>query len=291
MSSDNKTIGSIRDDGVHIDCYGMTDIGQKRDVNQDQFIIGDLHKHISVEQSSVSLGITHSYGNVMGKLMLVADGIGGASAGEVASELAIKSTVEYLLSSMHWLALPTEADVERFVDDLKEAACFSHFVVRNDAENDPKHRGMGSTLTVAYVDWPMMYVLHIGDSRCYLQRQGELRLLTKDQTFAQQLYDEGMIDKEQFENSNYHNVLVSAIGAQGEPNALVYQQKLEFGDRVLLCSDGVNLHLNVEQIGNVLSKDIPSDQICKELVHHSNDAGGRDNITAVVAKFERSSTW
>ena len=281
-------MGFIRDDGVKIDCYGATDIGQERKVNQDQFIIGDLHKHISVDQSSVSLGITHSYGNVMGKLMLVADGIGGASAGEVASELAIKSTIEYLLSSMHWLAYPTEADVERFVEDLKEAACFSHFVVRNDADNDPKHRGMGSTLTVAYVDWPMMYVLHIGDSRCYLQRESELRLLTKDQTFAQQLYDEGVIDEEQFENSNFHNVLVSAIGAQGQPDALVYQQKLDFGDKVLLCSDGVNVHLDDQQIADVLSQDVSANQICKQLIQQANSAGGRDNITAVVAKFEQA---
>ena len=287
MRNIGKATGILRDGYVDIECFGVTDVGRKRHVNQDQFIIGDLHKHLATDQSSVDMGVTCSYGNVMGKILLVADGIGGATAGEVASELAIKSVVEYLLSSMHWLSYPSEQEIERFIEDLKEAACFSHFMVRSDAQKQPARRGMGSTLTVAYINWPMMYVLHIGDSRCYLLRDSDLRLLTKDQTFAQQLYDEGILSQEQFEQSSYHNVLVSAIGAQGEPDALVYQQKLQYGDRVLLCSDGVNVHLDDQKIGIRLSASDSSQAICRQLVADANDAGGQDNITAVVAKFRR----
>ncbi len=89
--------------------------------------------------------------------------------------------------------------------------------VRDDADHDPAHRGMGSTLTVAYVIWPMVYVLHIGDSRCYLMRDGKLRLLTKDQTFAQHLYDTGHLNDEEFATSGYHYMLLSAIGCDGLP--------------------------------------------------------------------------
>lgn len=279
----------LTNEAVDIECFGMTDVGQCREVNQDHFVIGELHKHLASEYSSIDLEPCHSYGNTMGKLLLVADGMGGANAGEVASELAIKSTVGFLLSSMHWLAYPTESEVVRFVDDLKQAACFSHFAVRNDADNDPARQGMGSTLTVSYVSWPMMYVLHIGDSRCYLRQQEQLRLLTKDQTFAQHLFDEGHLNREQFEQSNYHHVLVSAIGAEGEPDAIVYQQRLSYGDRVLLCSDGVNLHLGDDEIDRELSRDLSSKAICENLIDAANRAGGRDNITTVVAKFLKPS--
>lgn len=277
------------EDRVDIECCGATDIGRRRELNQDHFVVGDLRKHLAAEYSSVKLGPQDTFGDPMGKLLLVADGMGGANAGDVASELAVKSTVDYLLGSMHWLFHPSEVEVEQFVSDLKEAACFSHYAVRSDAENDPTHRGMGSTLTVAYVVWPMMYVLHIGDSRCYLLRDNQLGLLTKDQTFAQHLYDHGQLTDEEFKESNYHNVLLSAIGIEGQPDAVVYRQRLEFGDRVMLCSDGVNLHLNDDQICESMKKEVSAESICREIIDLANEEGGHDNITTVVAKFLRPS--
>ena len=270
---------------VDIECFGMTDIGKKRESNEDHFVIGDLHKHLATEYASVRLDAKDTFGGTKGKLLLVADGMGGLNAGEVASELAIKSTVEFLLNSMHWLFHPAEPEISQFMDDLKNAACFSHFVVRNDADNDPSHRGMGSTLTVAYVVWPMLYVLHVGDSRCYLFHQGKTGLLTKDQTYAQYLFDEGHLSLEQFQNSKYHHILTSAIGIDGQPDAAVYRQRLEYGDRILLCSDGVNRHLSDAEIGSYLEREASSQRIVSSIVDAANALGGCDNITTVVAKF------
>lgn len=284
-NSNTTTREFLLPDVVDIECFGMTDVGRKREINQDHFVIGDLHKHMATEYSSVHLDAKETFGGAMGKLLLVADGMGGANAGEVASELSIKATVEFLLNSMHWLFHPTEPEIDQFVSDLKNAACFSHLAVRNDAENDPRHAGMGSTLTVAYVIWPMLYVLHVGDSRCYLQHRGSTALLTKDQTFAQFLFDKGQLSSEAFQESNYHNLLMSAIGIDGQPEASVYRQRLEYGDRILLCSDGVNRHLEDPQIGKLLEQDQTSQQICKSIVDSANELGGRDNITTVVAKF------
>ncbi|MFK7769000.1 MAG: PP2C family serine/threonine-protein phosphatase, partial [Mariniblastus sp.] len=222
---------------VDIECFGMTDVGKKRESNQDHFVIAELHKHLATEYSSVTFDAPQVFGEPMGKLLLVADGMGGANAGDVASELAVKSTVKYLLNSMHWLYHPTEPEIQQFIEDLKDAACFSHHSVR-DAQAHPEQFGMGSTLTVAYIVWPMLYVLHVGDSRCYLRHNEKLGLLTKDQTFAQSLFDLGHLSSEEFGKSPYQHVLTSAIGVDGQPDAAVYQHRLSYGDEILLCSDG-----------------------------------------------------
>jgi protein phosphatase len=270
---------------VQIDCHGVTDIGHLRETNQDHFLISDLRKHLSAQQSSFELESPEVYGEPLGKLLLVADGMGGANAGEVASELAIKATVKFLLNSMHWLLHPSPPEIEKFVLDLKKAACFSHQAVREDAAHKPDRQGMGSTLTVVYLVWPMMYVLHVGDSRCYLWHQGQLGLLTKDQTFAQFLYDQNKLTKEEFVQSQYHHVLMSAIGMDAVPHAAVYRQRLQFGDKLLLCSDGVNLHLGHDEIDGLLRETADSKTICEKVVQRSLELGGKDNATAIVAQF------
>ena len=236
-----------------------------------------------VQQASTPFAESLLAGETMGKILFVADGVGGASAGEVASELAIQSMAQYLLNSMHWLFHPKQPEIEKFIEDLKTGAKLSHEIVREDAQHHPEHRGMGSTLTFAYLMWPMMYVLHIGDSRCYVLRGDTLQQITRDQTLAQQLLDCGQLNGAEFEQSPYHNVLLSAIGAESGVDAVVYKTRLLAGDRVMLCSDGVNAHLDDEEIKDLLATDQAADQICTAFVEEANRRGGRDNITAVVA--------
>ena len=204
-----------------IECAGATDIGQKRAINQDHFLIADLHKNLHVCDSSVPFGQSELYGQTMGKLMLVADGMGGTKAGEIASQMAIQAMAEHLLNSMHWLFCPKEPEIEQFVEDLKAGAIRSHDAVRCNGESNPERRGMGTTLTVAYLLWPMMYVLHVGDSRCYILRDKHIQRLTKDQTLAQVLFDTGQLSEADLAVSPYHNVLVSAIGCKDGPDAIV----------------------------------------------------------------------
>ena len=269
--------------GATIQCAGKTDIGKLRESNQDQFLIADLHKNMHVLDSSLPLSERELFGKEMGKILFVADGMGGANAGEVASELAIQTMAQHLLNSMHWLFHPSQTDIDKFVEDLKLGAKYSHQIVREDASHDPQHWGMGTTLTFAYLIWPMLYVLHVGDSRCYVLRDKSLQLLTKDQTLAQQLHDMGHLDGKAFADSRYHHVLISAIGIDGEPDVLVYKTRLLPGDRVLLCSDGVNAHLEDSDIQEILSADESAASVCQRLVQMANDRGGQDNITALVA--------
>lgn len=271
---------------ARIECCGVTHVGQVRETNQDHFLIADLHKQMQVQSSSVPFDPPQLLGQPMGKLFMVADGMGGMNAGEVASELATKSTADFLLNSMHWLFHPTEPEMENFVEDLKDAACFSHTIVRDDSDVVPQHRGMGTTLTVAYLVWPLLHVLHVGDSRCYISRQGQLQLLTRDQTLAQHLMDRGDLDEEQMRGSPFQHVLMSAIGAEGQPEAVVYRQRLEPGDRLLLCTDGVNNHLSDAEIGELINADKDVTEICDQIVALANERGGNDNITVVLARFD-----
>lgn len=264
------------------ECAGMTDIGRRRAKNQDQFLIADFHKNLRVQQTSVPFDSHRLFGNSLGKLMLVADGMGGENAGEVASQLAIANVASFLMNSMHWLSHPTPDEVATFLKDLRSAASFTHQMVCRDAEDDPNHRGMGTTLTMAYLDWPMLYVLHVGDSRCYVLKDGNLRLVTKDQTLAQQLADQGFYGDEGVEASPFQNVLVSAIGTQGEMDAQVYRVQLQKNDRILLCSDGLNAHLADDEIADLLGLDQTPQDICQRFIDRANALGGRDNITAIV---------
>ncbi len=277
-------------DQARIDCWGITDRGRVRESNQDQFLIADLHKEMNVEASSVAFDPRRVTGDSMAKLMMVADGMGGMNAGEVASELATKSTAYFLLNSMHWLLHPTAPEIEQFVEDLKDAACFTHAVIRDDSDAIPQHHGMGSTLTVAWLVWPLLHVLHVGDSRCYLSRGGHLRLLTHDQTLAQHLMDRGDLNAEQMRESPFQHVLMSAIGAEGQPTAVVYRQHMQPGDRLLLCTDGVNRHLTDEDIGQILQASKSPRKICQEIVDLANTRGGQDNVTVVVAKLDGLTT-
>ncbi|MGI9518189.1 MAG: PP2C family protein-serine/threonine phosphatase, partial [Pirellulaceae bacterium] len=202
---------------VVIQCAGKTDVGLQRETNQDQFLIADLHKNMHVLSSSIELDDQQVFGESMGKVLFIADGMGGMNAGDVASKLAIDATTRFLLNSMHWLFDPRQPEVERFVEDLKEAAVFTHGIVRQDAETVPHHTGMGTTLTLACIIWPMLYVLHVGDSRCYVMHKNDLVLLTRDQTFAQYLLDSGALSSEQFKNSPLKHVLISAIGGSDQP--------------------------------------------------------------------------
>ena len=268
---------------VDIRCRGRTDMGCRRDSNQDHYLIADLHKNMLVLDSSVEVPSPHLSGEAMGKLMLVADGMGGANAGELASQMAIQEMSRHLLNSMHWLYCPDPSEVERFVEDLREGAIRSHSVVKSDGDSDPLRQGMGTTLTMAFLLWPSLYVVHIGDSRCYVLRGEELVRVTHDQTLAQLLFDKGELSESELAESPYHNVLYSAIGSQQKPEAMAYRYDLLPGDKILLCTDGLNRHVEDEEIGKRLQASCDPGTVCDELVDLANERGGIDNITVLAA--------
>jgi protein phosphatase len=270
-----------------MDCFGLTDIGQVRPRNEDQFLIADLQKSVLVHHTSLSYADeTELHGSSQARLLLVADGVGGNPGGERASSLAVEGIVQYLLNMMHWLFRLEQAREGEFLEDLKSALSWTQERIRHAAESSPRHSHMGTTLTMAYVVWPAAYLVHVGDTRAYLCRKRQLLRLTHDQTIAQMLADAGAISADAVEHHPFRHVLGSLLNcdpAQLSPS--VYKTELALGDQLLLCSDGLTECVTEPQILERLVAAPSAEQACRALIAAANAGGGRDNTTVVVARF------
>jgi PPM family protein phosphatase len=268
-----------------MDCSGLTDVGRARDVNEDQYLIASLSKSMQVHHTSLQLDDqTQLFGPSQGELLLVADGRGGEAAGRRASSLAVDSLATYVLNTMPWFLRLREDSEEQFEDDLKAALAYCQQRVNAEGERMPGRRGMGTTLTMAYLCWPRLFVVHVGDSRGYLLRRGRLWQVTRDHTLARQLADEGGLQGP--EGSRWSHVLWNVVGGGSDDLAPeAYRANLALGDTLLLCTDGLTRHVPDAEIARLLADDCPSRETCRRLIDAANAAGGTDNITAVVARF------
>ena len=271
-----------------MDCYGLSDIGRVREENQDQFLIADLKKSVTIHHTSLSYDDeTELLGGSQAQLLVVADGVGGNPGGRRASMLAVEGTVQYLLNMMHWLFRLEENREGEFFEGLKSALAFSQEKIQHAAEAVPHEQGMATTITLAYVVWPSVYLVHVGDSRAYLYRNSRLIQLTHDQSIAQMLADIGAITPEQIAEHPFHHVLGSLLGCNpDELQPTVHKESLALNDKLLLCTDGLTRHLDDSQIREVLTVDSSAETICRQLTTAANEAGGRDNTTVVVAHFK-----
>lgn len=268
-------------------CFGATDRGLKRENNQDAFLIARLSKSMLV--GSNSLGIepgSRLFGGVRGCLMLVADGMGGHAGGERASRMAIDYLIDRLLNNVHWLfRFSREAEID-FTDSLQKLLRDAHHEIQSEGRRDRSVSGMGTTLTMAYVVWPNLYVLHAGDSRCYLIREGQVEQLTTDHTMAHRLVEAGGISPHDAALSRWSNVLWNVLGgkSQGELEAEVRQVKLQAGDQILICSDGLHRYLDHAAIVQTLGASGSCQQSCHDFIRLANRSGGDDNVTVIVAQ-------
>ena len=185
-----------------MDCYGLTDVGRVRAVNEDQFLIADLGKSMLIHQTSLSHeDHTRLFGGSQGKLLLVADGMGGHAEGKRASTIAVQTLAHYVLNTMSWFYRLQEGHEADLQEELQAALEECQKSIEVAASASAERRGMGTTLTMAYVLWPRLYVVHAGDSRCYLLRDARLERVTTDHTMAQQLVDRGALPAEEAQGS------------------------------------------------------------------------------------------
>ncbi|MCM2373279.1 PP2C family protein-serine/threonine phosphatase [Aporhodopirellula aestuarii] len=269
---------------------GLTDIGRRRTENQDQFLIAELRKSMLVQSTSLPIDDDMPlFGSATGQLLIVADGMGGHAAGRRASSVAMDQLITQMLNRMHWFLHLDRDHEEEFIDSLKDLLRQAHARILSEAATDDSHRGMGTTLTLAYIVWPRMYVVHAGDSRCYLIRDGQCEQLTTDHTLARQLVESGGLKPEEEEQSRWSNVLWNVLGGSGEQELIaeVRRTDLSEGDMVLLCSDGLSRYLSTQTLAGVVSEGCSDHRsICHRLVGLANSAGGEDNITVVVCSPE-----
>ena len=265
-----------------IDAYGMSDQGRVRPENEDQYAIVDLVDGLVWRDSSVSRQPAGFSGSA-GKLLVVADGIGGAAGGAEASRIAVETAVAALVGRpLASLAAATEERLER---EIRSAVRDAQEQIARTAQERPQLAGMGTTLTLALVLWPRAWIAHVGDSRCYLWRQGRLRQVTTDHTVAQRFLDEGMPAGD-VELSRWGDVLWNALGGDEMPLRIEeHRLDLRRGDVLLLCTDGITRDLDERALAGVLKDQRSARGGCRELIRLASDAGGVDNLTAVVARF------
>jgi protein phosphatase len=273
-----------------IDAFGLTHLGKVRKVNQDHFLLCSLSKQIQVHYTSLpNVDQLPLESERLAYLAMVADGVGSGWGGEEASRLAIEVVAQYVAHSMRCYYTADATNEGQFFDALQQAAMQCHEIVVQKAQEDANRRGMATTLTVWIGVWPQSYLLQIGDSRCYLYGDGKLSQISRDQTMAEELIDQGVLTRTGAHDTRWAHVLSSAIG--GSQAAPVVTSMEQAWDHVgLLCSDGLTKHVSDEQIGERLRTMKSARQVCKDLLQDALDAGGSDNITIVVGRATRRDT-
>lgn len=274
--------------GPTIDAAGATDVGCVRERNEDQFLVAELDRWLLIRDTSLEVESYASHvGGRQGWLLAVADGIGGRAGGDIASSAALSSLIHYVTYTMPWLVQMDDDAREGLTSEVEHM--LEHCQAR--IERMARRRGLddslpGTTLTLAYIIWPLLHVMHVGDSRCYLMRDGKIEPLTHDHTVAQRLVERAVMSPEELESSPFRNVLDNAIaGGMQPPRIEVQSRQLEIGDQLLLCTDGLSDELEAAVIQQVLTTESSASSSCKRLIELAREAGGHDNITAVVARF------
>jgi len=258
--------------------FGRTDVGQIREHNEDNFLVADLTRRsrgLREDDRDQTIG---EWGSVFG----VCDGMGGAAAGEIASQLAVDIIYEKLIEGV----APTRHDelAQRLVRAVEEAGVR----IFNEARADRTRRGMGTTATIAALLDSRLFVAQVGDSRAYILRHGKLVQVSRDQSLVNQLIEAGQLTEEEAETFEHNNIILQALGTAETVQVDLTFVDLERGDRLLLCSDGLSGMVRTDELREVLSSCADPLDACRELTDRANRAGGHDNITVIVADFDGS---
>jgi serine/threonine protein phosphatase PrpC len=269
-----------------IDVFGLTHPGKVRKVNQDHFLLASLRKRMDVHLTSLpEVNQLKLEDDRLAFLAMIADGVGGGSKGEVASRLALEQVTPYVAQSLRCY-YGSDAREASFIDVLQAAAMECHAGVLRHAALDSDLKGMATTLTVWIGVWPWVYVLQVGDSRYYVYRDGELLRITRDQTMAQELFDQGVLTRTDAFNSRLANVLSSAIGGP-QTAPVVTRMQSDWRNVHLLCTDGLTKHVSDELIKQRLATMTSAKQVCETLLQDALDDGGSDNVTIIVGRAVR----
>jgi serine/threonine protein phosphatase PrpC len=273
-----------------LDVHGLTHPGKVRTTNQDHFLICSLRKQMLVHLTSLSgLDRMPVLAERLALLGVVADGVGGSAGGETASRVAVEAVTRYIAQSVQcYYASRGESD-ELFLASLQDAAAQCHEDLLELGRDQPDLEGMATTLTLWLGVWPRAYLLQVGDSRCYLLRDGELTQLSRDQTMAQELVDAGVLARAEASRTRWAHTLSSAIGGR-QTAPIVTRLEQEWGTVGLLCSDGLTRHVSDDRIRDRLRSMTSARQVCEDLLQDALDDGGTDNITILVGRAVRKHT-
>jgi protein phosphatase len=275
----------VRPTDDELDLFGITHQGKVRSENQDHFLVSTVHPQVVVHGTSLphpdKLPLR---GTRLATVLVLADGVGGATSGSEAARLATEAVTRYVSSTLRSYHAVGSSNESQFLDSLKEAALEAHAAVKAESARLEGNKRMATTLTVCIVVYPHAYVVQVGDSRAYFFTRGKLHLLTRDQTVAQSLVDQGLMPADRMAYSPFKNVLSSAIGAE---EALPEVTKFDIsvrGSLILMCSDGLTRHVSDAEIADYIREMKSSGQCAKDLLALALERGGEDNITIIAAR-------
>jgi len=267
-----------------LDLFGLTDRGLVRPDNQDHFLVTTLHKTMRVHTTSLpNPELLEIPSQRLASIGMVCDGVGGHAGGEEASRSAVEAIAGYVTNTMQCFFATDTSEDTALLDSLREAATRTHELVTHRAQESGDRKGMATTLTMFVAVWPTLYLLQVGDSRCYRFRADSLELLTRDQTMAQDLVDSGVLKPEQAKRSPYAHVLSSSLGGSTWVPE-VSKTDLKLGDILVLCTDGLTKHVSEGQIAERIRTMTSSEQAARALVADTMAGGGTDNVTVLVLR-------
>jgi serine/threonine protein phosphatase PrpC len=276
---------------VRFDYGALSHVGNVRTNNEDSFVIYRNGRFWEKLLTNLPEGELPNHHEEMGYVMAVADGMGGAAAGEVASRLSLRTGINLVLHAVKWaMKLDNPEEREKEIDEgIERGMTFFEKINQalvEESRNDPTLRGMGSTLTVSYSFGDDLFLFHIGDSRAYIFRDGEMKQLTRDQTMAQSLADAGLISPGALPKHRLRHVLTQVLGNEGSPlHTEVHHLQLKDGDRLLLCSDGLYDMVDHETLTHIMKQELNPQETCRALVEKALEKGGKDNVTVLVGSY------
>jgi PPM family protein phosphatase len=248
---------------MKVKAFGATDVGKKRTNNEDSFALKPEHD-----------------------LFVVADGMGGHSSGEIASQLAVSHINSFFdrhnLDKDSTWPYPYNEALSFSANKVRTAIAIANDRIQRHSIEHPESRGMGTTVVAALVDGDELVICHVGDSRAYRFSGGELALMTADHSWVSEQVRLGLLTDEEASRHPLRNVITKALGTREQAEADVMQVKLAVGERVLLCTDGLNSMASDAEIRAVLNGGLGLEETCQNLIELANEKGGEDNITVIL---------
>jgi serine/threonine protein phosphatase PrpC len=271
---------------LSVKSFGVTDCGKVRKSNEDQFLIAELSKAMRVRQTSLAEPKLQ-VGDERAHLFLVADGMGGHQAGERASAMAVAAIEHFTLNTFRWFFAADGAGAQKVLTQFQTALQQADASIAEEATQHPELKGMGTTVTMAFQLGAQLCLVHVGDSRAYAFRDGALHQLTQDHTMVGDLVRRGGLTPGQVATHPFRHVITNVVGG---PNVGVKVEARAFemlaGDRLLLCSDCLTEMVTDDAIAAVLATEQDPEAAAKALLAQALDAGGRDNVTVLIVRFD-----
>jgi len=269
---------------VTVDLGAATHVGLVRANNEDSYLVSRAQRSLETLLTSLPEGKIPTKASEQSYGLAVADGMGGQAAGEVASRIALQAVMEHVIATADWIMRDTDENHERIEGRMSERFEAANEAVREQARKHPHWDGMGTTLMLAVSSGAQLFLGHVGDSRAYLLRGGQLQVLTRDHNYAQVLADGGLITQEQVATHRLRNVLLRHLGARATA-ADVQHLRLQSDDQLLLCSDGLSDGVTGEVIAGILHAAPLAQAACDQLIEAALTAGGQDNVTVLLARY------